>query len=59
VEKLKTNKGLHPSGMTWERWDWPFKTPQERKLVVEYMKKFAKEEQINAIEQKTLAGWTF
>jgi hypothetical protein len=45
--------------MTWERWDWPFKTPQERKLVVEYMKKFAKEEQINAIEQKTLAGWTF
>lgn len=21
---------MHPSGLTLERWNWPFKTPQER-----------------------------
>lgn len=21
---------LHPSGLTWERWNFPFKTPEER-----------------------------
>jgi hypothetical protein len=26
----------HPSGLTWERWNWPFKTPEERELVREY-----------------------
>ena len=26
----------HPSGLTWERWEWPFKTPQERQLVAKY-----------------------
>jgi hypothetical protein len=51
VEKSKINKGMHPSGMTWERWEWPFKTPQERKLVIEYMKKFAKQEQANALNK--------
>lgn len=30
---------LHPSGLTWERWEWPFKTPQERELVAKYFKK--------------------
>jgi len=25
-----------PSGLTWERWNWPFKTPQERQLVAKY-----------------------
>lgn len=35
MEKQK----LHPSGMTWQRWEWPFKTPQERKLVAQYFKK--------------------
>lgn len=34
MEKQK----LHPSGMTWQRWEWPFKTPQERKLVAQYFK---------------------
>ena len=26
----------HPSGLTWELWNWPFKTPEERELVREY-----------------------
>lgn len=29
----------HPSGMTMERWNWPFKTPEERKLVMKWYKK--------------------
>ena len=33
---------MHPSGMTQERWDWPFKTPEERKLVVKYFRKQGK-----------------
>lgn len=28
---------LHPSGLTWERWNFPFKTPQERELVKKYL----------------------
>lgn len=28
---------MHPSGMTWERWNWPFKTPEERLLVMRYL----------------------
>ena len=30
---------MHPSGMTLERWNWPFKTPEERKLVAKYFRK--------------------
>lgn len=41
---------LHPSGMTQERWDWPFKTPEERKLVIKYFKKHQKEEKKKMIE---------
>lgn len=29
---------MHPSGMTMQRWYWPFKTPQERELVAKYYK---------------------
>lgn len=29
----------HPSGLTWQRWKWPFKTPAERKLVAAYFKR--------------------
>ena len=28
---------LHPSGLTWERWNWPFKTEYERVLVRQYL----------------------
>lgn len=47
----------HPSGMTQERWDWPFKTPEERKLVAEYFKKQAKEDkkkELDSIEEALL-----
>ena len=30
---------LHPSGLTWERWEWPFPTPQERQLIAKYFKR--------------------
>lgn len=29
---------MHPSGLTLERWNWPFKTEAERKLVAAYYK---------------------
>ena len=35
---------LHPSGMTWERWRWPFKTEDERKLVIAHNRKSRKAE---------------
>lgn len=25
---------MHPSGLTWERWNFPFKTPAERAMIV-------------------------
>lgn len=28
---------MHPSGMTMERWHWPFKTEYERELVRQYL----------------------
>lgn len=30
---------LHPSGLTWERWEWPFPTPQEREIIARYFKR--------------------
>jgi len=32
---------MHPSGMTLARWNWPFKTPEERELIAKW---FAKED---------------
>jgi hypothetical protein len=29
----------HPSGLSWERWNWPFKTPQEREVVAKWFSK--------------------
>ena len=31
AEQQKTD--LHPSGLSWERWRFPFKTPEERELI--------------------------
>jgi len=28
---------MHPSGLTLERWNWPFKTPQERLQIQRWM----------------------
>ena len=27
------DKANHPSGLTWERWNFPFKTPKEREQI--------------------------
>lgn len=45
------NKNKHPSGLSWERWEWPFKTPDERKLVAAYFKRQAKDQKKKQIEQ--------
>lgn len=42
---------MHPSGMTQERWDWPFKTPEERKLVAKYFEKMKREDKKKQIEE--------
>jgi len=42
----------HPSGLTMERWNWPFKTPQERELVARWFKKQEKKEkQVETFER--------
>ena len=28
---------LHPSGLIYERWEWPFKTEAEKELVRQYL----------------------
>jgi len=28
---------LHPSGVTMDRWEFPFKTPEERKLIQDWL----------------------
>lgn len=38
------NNDLHPSGMPWERWNNPFKTAEERKLVIKYFQKCQRDE---------------
>ncbi len=38
------NKDMHPSGMTQERWDWPFKTPEERQLVIKYYNRMKRQD---------------
>lgn len=38
---------MHPSGMTMQRWNWPYKTPQERELVAKWFKKQEKTKQDN------------
>jgi hypothetical protein len=47
---------MHPSGMTQERWDWPFKTPEERKLVVKYFNKLARESKQNKVDPALVYG---
>ena len=27
---------MHPSGLTWERWHWPFKTQAEREMIMQW-----------------------
>lgn len=41
---------MHPSGLTLERWNWPFKTPEERKKVAAWFAVQRREEIINGAE---------
>lgn len=44
---------MHPSGMPLERWHYPFKTDEERELVIKWNKKHDKEskrKQMDALE---------
>jgi hypothetical protein len=51
---------MHPSGLTMKRWNWPFKTAQERDTVAKWFKKEqyrearAKKEEIHNLEQALL-----
>ena len=35
--KMTNQTKLHPSGLTWERWHWPFKTQAEREMIMRWM----------------------
>lgn len=37
--KLLDPKLYHPSGVLWERVNWPFQTEEERKLICAYRRK--------------------
>jgi len=41
----------HPSGLTWERWHWPFHTPEERKLIARYFKSQEKAQEAERFSQ--------
>ena len=30
---------MHPSGLTWARWNWPFKTDAERAIIARWFAK--------------------
>jgi hypothetical protein len=34
-----TTKELHPSGLTMERWNQPFKMPHERKMIQQWLQR--------------------
>ena len=42
----------HPSGLTLERWLWPFKTEDERKLVAQYFRKLDRLEKTSRAQQR-------
>lgn len=42
---------MHPSGMPLSRWHNPFKTDQERELVIKWNKKQAKQEKKQRLDE--------
>jgi hypothetical protein len=49
--RMEKRTEKHPSGLTWERWDWPFKTFDERKLVAKYFERVKRQENKEAKQQ--------
>lgn len=46
---------MHPSGLTMDRWDHPFKTTQERQLVINYFDKVWRQSlKINHLEKQKM-----
>jgi (p)ppGpp synthase/HD superfamily hydrolase len=41
---------MHPSGLTMRAWNWPFKTPEQRKKVATWFKKQEREKKLNQPE---------
>lgn len=37
--KTPAETSKHPSGLTWERWNQPFKMPHERKLIQQWLQR--------------------
>jgi hypothetical protein len=35
----KSKQDKHPSGLPWERWNWPFKTTDEKVLAAQWFRK--------------------
>ena len=42
---MDNHEDKHPSGLTWEQWNNPFKSAAERELVIKWNKKQDKAEQ--------------
>ena len=40
----------HPSGLPLERWNWPFKTPEERELAAKWLAKEAQRRRKQELE---------
>jgi hypothetical protein len=48
-DKKEQPKKMHPSGIAWERWNWPFKTDEERALAEQWVKRQTQDEKQKAI----------
>lgn len=42
---------MHPSGLTMDRWEHPFKTAQERQLVIAYFNKLKRKGQLEEAQK--------
>lgn len=42
---------MHPSGMTWERWESPWKNEAERRLVILFYKRQKRTEKQDQLKQ--------
>jgi hypothetical protein len=48
---------LHESGLAMERWNWPFKTAEERAIVAKYFKEFEAREKAKMLESLGQPDW--
>ena len=48
---------MHESGLTIERWNWPFKTAEERKAVAKYFKEYEAKEKDRMLKDLGQPDW--